>query len=141
MHQNRWHHRPKLWSLYNFPKDTLADLAGIEICIVRKFLDPPLGEVIDFRFNYIHQIARPQVRIFKKFLVQGAHRAPSPDPSPAQSQASPSIRASPSILGRFAPLVRALPLILLGRFAPSVRASPSIHPQNMLIPLQHSGTR
>ena len=62
MHQNCWklelHHRPHC-GVYNSPKDTyIADLAGIEICIVRKFLDLPLGEVVEFCFNYIHQIAR-----------------------------------------------------------------------------------
>ena len=61
---------------------------------------------------------------FSKIFWGGAHRAPSPDPSPAFSRASPSVRASPSIPGRFAPSTRASPSIL-GRFAPSIRASPS----------------
>ena len=60
---------------------------------------------------------------FSKRFWGGAHRAPSPDPSPAFSRASPSVWASPSILGRFAPSTRASPSIL-GRFAPSIRASP-----------------
>ena len=59
-----------------------------------------------------------------KIFWGGAHRAPSPDPSPRLSRASPSVRTSPSILGRFAPSTRASPSIL-GRFAPSIRASPS----------------
>ena len=45
-------------------------------------------------------------------------------PSPVFSRASPSVRASPSILRRFAPSTRASPSIL-GRFTPSIRASPS----------------
>ena len=60
---------------------------------------------------------------FSKIFWGGAHRAPSPDPSPDFSRASPSVQASPSILGRFAPSTRASPSIL-GRFAPSIRASP-----------------
>ena len=44
-------------------------------------------------------------------------------PSPVFSRASPSVRASPSILRRFAPSTRASPSIL-GRFTPSIRASP-----------------
>ena len=47
---------------------------------------------------------------FSKFFWGEAYRIPSPDPLPAQSQASPSI---------------------LGRFASLVRAAPSIHPSNM----------
>ena len=43
-----------------------------------------------------------------KIFWGGAHRAPSPDPSPAHSRASPSN---------------------LGRFAPSIRASPDSDPQ------------
>ena len=50
-------------------------------------------------------------RILKNFLGR-AQRAPSPDPSPAQARASPSI---------------------LGGFVPSVRAAPSIHPSNISI--------
>ena len=42
---------------------------------------------------------------FSKIFWGGAHPAPSPDFSPAQSWASPLIRASPSILGRFAPSI------------------------------------
>ena len=41
---------------------------------------------------------------FSKIFWGGAHRAPSPDPSPAFSWASPSVRALPSILGRFGTL-------------------------------------
>ena len=44
-----------------------------------------------------------------KIFWGGAHRAPSPDPSPALCRASPSIRASPSNLGRFAPSILASP--------------------------------
>ena len=57
---------------------------------------------------------------FSKIFWGGAHRAPSPDPSPDFSRASPSVRASPSILGRFALSTRASPSIF-GRFAPSIR--------------------
>ena len=46
---------------------------------------------------------------FEKFSGGGAHRAPSPDPSPASSRASPSVRVSPSVLGRFAPSTQASP--------------------------------
>ena len=60
-------------------------------------------------------------------LWGGAHRAPSPDPSPDLSRAAPSVRSSPSIFRRIAPLVRASPSVL-GRFAPEIRASPSICP-------------
>ena len=49
---------------------------------------------------------------FLKIFWGGAHRAPSPDPSPVFSRASPSVRASPSILRRFAPSTRASPSIL-----------------------------
>ena len=38
---------------------------------------------------------------FSKIFWGGAHWAPSPDPSPNLSRALPSVRASPSILGRF----------------------------------------
>ena len=76
---------------------------------------------------------------FSKIFWGGAHIAPSPDPSPAFSRASPSVRASPSILGLFAPSTRASPLIL-GRFAPSIRASfltfdwgPWFAPQNKFL--------
>ena len=48
---------------------------------------------------------------FSKTCWGGAHRAPSPNPSPTKSRALPSIRASPSILGRFALSVRASPSI------------------------------
>ena len=44
-----------------------------------------------------------------KIFWGGADRAPSPDPSPALSRASPSIRASPLNLGRFAPSIRVSP--------------------------------
>ena len=44
-----------------------------------------------------------------KIFWGGAHRAPSPDPSPTLSQALPSIRASPSNLKRFVPSIRASP--------------------------------
>ena len=47
---------------------------------------------------------------FQNFSGEGLTEPPPQTPSPAQSQASPSI---------------------LGRFAPSVRAAPSIHPSNM----------
>ena len=50
---------------------------------------------------------------FSKIFWEGAH--PSPDASPAFSRASPSVRASPSIRGRFALSTRASPSIL-GRF-------------------------
>ena len=40
---------------------------------------------------------------FSKIFWGGAHRAPSPDPSSRYASASPSVRALPSILGRFAP--------------------------------------
>ena len=60
---------------------------------------------------------------FSKFSGEGSP-SPLPRPLPRFSRASPSVRASPSILGRFAPSTRASPSIL-GRFAPSIRASPS----------------
>ena len=47
---------------------------------------------------------------FQKFSGEGLTEPPPQTPSPAQSQALPSI---------------------LGRFAPSVRAAPSIHPSNL----------
>ena len=62
--------------------------------------------------------------IFQKFSGEGLTEPPPQTPPPAFSWASPSVRASPSILGRFAPSTRASPSIL-GRFAPSIRASPS----------------
>ena len=55
---------------------------------------------LEFGINYIHHIAQFPVVIFKNFLG-GAHRDPSPDPSPA-SLASPLVRASPSNLGHSA---------------------------------------
>ena len=64
--------------------------------------------------------------IFQKFSGEGLTEPPPQTPPPAFSRASPSVRASPSILGRFAPLTRAsLSISILGRFAPSIRASPS----------------
>ena len=70
----------------------------------------------------MHQNEWLQVWFSKMFW--GAHRAPSPDPSPVFPRVLLSIRASPSILRRFAPSTRASPSIL-GRFAPSIRATPS----------------
>ena len=73
-----------------------------------KFLDP-LGENLDFRFNYTPKCMVLSMN-FQKFSEEGS---PSPLPRPpprTQSQALPSI---------------------LGRFASSVRAAPSIHPSNM----------
>ena len=141
MQQNRWQleprHRPH-GRVYNSPKDT-ADLAGIEVCMVCKFLDLPLGEV---RFSLqLYTRLHGFKYEFSKFSGEGLTEPPPQTPPPAQTRAPPSIRASLSILGRFAPSVRASSLILLGRFAPSVRASPSIHPSDMLIPHQQRGTR
>ena len=62
--------------------------------------------------------------IFQKFSGEGLTEPPPQTPPPAFSWASPSVLASPSILGRLAPSTRASPSIL-GRFAPSIRASPS----------------
>ena len=45
-----------------------------------------------------------------KKIWGGAHRAPSSDPPIALSWASPSIRASPSNLGQFAPSIRDRPI-------------------------------
>ena len=56
---------------------------------------------VDFlkRFPFqLHQIERLEVRNSQNFLGRGAHRAPSPDPSPALSRAWLSIRAFPSNL-------------------------------------------
>ena len=113
-----------LWSLQLSPKTHSRIGLGLKS-------GPPLREVrfLLQLYSRLHGFKYE----FSKVFWGGAHRSPSPDPSPAQARAPPSIRASPSILGRFAPSVRALPLILLGRFAPSVRASPSIHP-----PPQHA---
>ena len=58
-----------------------------------------------FRFQVYTRLNYLKFEI-SKFFWGGAHRAPSPDPSPALSRASPSIRASPSNLGRFAPSFR-----------------------------------
>ena len=71
----------------------------------------------------MHQNAWFQDWFFKKFLGRGSP-SPLPRPLPRFSRASPSVQASPSILGRFAPSTRASPSIL-ERFAPSIRASPS----------------
>ena len=85
-----------------------------------KFRDP-LGENIDFRFSYTPTFMVSSM-IFQNFSGEGLTVPPPQTPFPAQSQASPSI---------------------LGRFAPSVRAAPSIHPANMCkYPLsQQRGTR
>ena len=80
--------------------------------VVFKCLPQICTKMNDFKFD------------FSTIFWGGAHRAPSPDLSPLFSQASPSVRASLSILRRFAPSTQALPSIL-GRFAPSIRASPS----------------
>ena len=57
----------------------------------------------NFCFNYAPKWTVSSL-IFSKIFWGGAHRAPSPDPPPpAMSWAPPSVRASPSILGRFAP--------------------------------------
>ena len=72
----------------------------------------------------MHQNEWFQDWFFQNFLGRGS---PSPVPRPLPPfylGLSPSIRASPSILGRFAPSTRTSPSIL-GRFAPSIRASPS----------------
>ena len=61
--------------------------------------------------------------IFQRFSREGLTEPPPQTPPPAFTWASPSVRASPSIVGRFAPSTRASPSIL-GRFAPSIRASP-----------------
>ena len=53
--------------------------------------------------------------IFQKFSGEGLTEPPPQTPPPAFSRASPSVRASLSILGRFAPSTRA---------SPSIRASP-----------------
>ena len=44
---------------------------------------------------------------FSKKIWGGVHQIPSPDPSPTQFRALPFFQTSPSILGHFAPLVRA----------------------------------
>ena len=88
----------------------------------------------------MHQIAGFKAKIFKN-VWGGVHRDPSPDPPTSLSRALLSVRASLLILGRFAPRfglcpqflpsIKASPSILgrnLGRFAPSVRALPSIYP-------------
>ena len=62
--------------------------------------------------------------IFQKFSGEGLTEPPPQTPPPTFSRASPSVRASLSILGRFAPSTWALPSILR-RFAPSIRDSPS----------------
>ena len=61
-----------------------------------------------FRFQVYTRLNYLKFEI-PKILWGGAYRAPSPDPSPALSRASPSILASFSNLGRFAPLIRASP--------------------------------
>ena len=61
---------------------------------------------------------------FSKIFWGGGSVSPLPRPLLGSPQASPSVWASPSVLGRFAPSTRALPSIL-GRFAPLIRASPS----------------
>ena len=73
-----------------------------------KFLDP-LGENIDFRFNYTPKCMVSSLN-FQNLSGEGLTEPPPQSPSPAQSQASPSI---------------------LGHFAPSVPAAPSIRPSNM----------
>ena len=60
---------------------------------------------------------------FSKNLRGGAHQAPYLDPSLRFFSGLPSVWASPSILGHFAPSTRASPSIL-ECFAPSIRASP-----------------
>ena len=63
--------------------------------------------------------------IFQKFSREGLTESlPRPFPRFFRVSPSPSVRASPSILMRFAPLTLSSPSIL-GRFAPSIRASPS----------------
>ena len=61
-----------------------------------------------FRFQVYTRLNYLKFEIPKIFWG-GAHRAPSPDPSPALSRASQTIRASPSNLGRFALSIRASP--------------------------------
>ena len=92
----------------------------------------------------MHQIAGFKAKIFKN-LCGGVHRDPSPDLSllsisgfalgsgfvPNSRALRAPIRALPSIFGRFRPSIKASPSILgrnLIRFAPSVRALPSIYP-------------
>ena len=66
------------------------------------------GNNIDYKCRFSLQLYTRmhgfQVCIFDNFLSRGS---PSPwsDFSPTQSRAAPSIRASPSIVGRFAPLI------------------------------------
>ena len=74
-----------------------------------KFLDP-LGENLDFRFNYYTPKCIVSSMNFQNFSGEGLTEPPPQTPPGAQSQASPSI---------------------LGRFASSVWAASSIHPSNM----------
>ena len=75
----------------------------------------------------MHQNEWFQVRFFKNFW-RGAHRAPSPDPSPVFSRVSSSVRASPSILRRFASSTRASisPSILAGASRPRFGLRPQL---------------
>ena len=68
-----------------------------DVFIYLKYLPHLCTKMNDFKFD------------FTKNFWGGAHRAPSPDPSPVFSRTSPSVRASPSILGRFAASTLALP--------------------------------
>ena len=63
---------------------------------------------------------------FSKIFWGGAHRAPSPDPSPR-------------FFSGFALDARATPS-MLGRFAPSARASPSMSPHQRMHIRYHTGT-
>ena len=63
-------------------------------------------QYIDIKDRFLFQMYTRLHRFkfkFSKIFWGGAHRDPSPDPSPEFSRAAPSHRASPSILGPFAP--------------------------------------
>ena len=79
----------------------------------------------------MHQNEWFQVR-FLKIFWGGAHRAPSPDPSPVFLWASPSVWASPSILRRFSILRIEFSILRLGlrsRFSGASRPRFGLRPQ------------